>query len=252
MESSAAPVLTLKDIHLRYGDHVIFNGLSLQVNRGEVLGILGLIGAGKTRLLRIISQLEKPQSGEIRFSAPAHHERIGFIFQDDLLIPWLTIEENLEICRRSTTKVLPDDSTLIDTPFDVQKMLAMKPKDLSGGMRQKVNFARAISNHDPLILMDEPFSAFDPIERDNFLAGFLAYQYSNQTSAIFVTHNIEDALMMCDRIALLSAADKKIAATLTNSFKGNRSRQSLQADPSYRKIYAQIDEFYRAEGQRRR
>lgn len=241
IENNLRTILHVEQISLHYGGKRIFKKLDLDVREGEILGIIGRVGSGKTRLLRMIAGLEAPQEGKIEFFSPASSSTISYVFQNDTLIPWLTVKENLDCCRRSVeTRELAG--------FSIADWSRLKPFQLSGGMRQKVNFARGLLNRDPLVLMDEPFSAFDPWEKKSMQKAFLGYQAEHKLSALFVTHDIREALLLCHRVALLSAREGKIVSLLTNEFQGIFDEQSLFASESYRRMYQSIVEFYDREG----
>lgn len=231
--------ISLSNIHLAYGKQTVLDGLSLQVREGEVFGILGRIGSGKTRILRLIAGLEKAQSGQVELSASLSAQKIGYIIQNDLLIPWLTVEENLRLCGNGDVL---SESLLQD--IDVQSMLEKKPGQLSGGMRKKVNFARAFINKSKLVLMDEPFGALDPSQKRDLQALVLKLLMKSGATGVMVTHDIQEALLICHRVALLSSKTHRIAKTLENPYRGRTDTVSLLGESGYRSLIQTALDFY--------
>lgn len=214
----------------------------LSVGPGEIFGILGRIGAGKTRILRLIAGLEHPQEG-----VAGHSGSLSYIFQNDLLLPWLTVGENLRLCIRDP---LIRARPLADWPLcrqlGIPAMESLKPFELSGGMKKKVNFARGFINDDPLILMDEPFGALDPAQKREMQRGFLAGM-GKQKTAVLVTHDVSEAMLVCDRIAFLSTREKKLIGVIANPYRGRFEAADLMAEAGYRAIYQHAIDFYEAE-----
>lgn len=225
----------LRNVGLSYDGHVVLDGANLSVEAGETFGILGRIGSGKTRILRLIAGLEKPDAGEA-----GHAGRASYVFQNDLLIPWLTVGENLRLCLRDKDQA---DWSVYER-LGIPEFEDKRPFQLSGGMRKKVNFARGFINGDPLVLMDEPFGALDPAQKREIQASFLAEK--NKT-AIVVTHDVREALLVCDRIAFLSMRDKKLTEPFKNPYRGRFEAEDLLADPGYRALYQRALDFYNGE-----
>lgn len=238
----ASDLAYLKSASLRYRDHIVLERVDLSVKRGEVFGILGRIGAGKTRILRLIAGLEQPQEGEA-----GHSGSLSYIFQNDLLLPWLTVGENLRLCIRDPQKsARPLADWLVCRQLGVPAMEKLKPFELSGGMRKKVNFARGFINDDPLILMDEPFGALDPAQKREMQRSFLSSMGEKKT-AVLVTHDVSEALLVCDRIAFLSTREKKLTGIVENPYRGRFEAADLMAEAGYRAIYQQATDFYESE-----
>jgi len=242
---ASKPLLALKQVSLRYRDQVVLEKLNLDIEAGEVFGILGCVGAGKTRLLRLIAQLETPQSGTIEFSPEIQGQPVSYVFQQDLLIPWLTVGENLRLCiRDSAQRSKPLEEWAICAQLGLDKIEHKKPFQLSGGMRKKVNFARGFINGDHLILMDEPFGALDPAQKRDLQHSFLSVMAKHQTTAVMVTHDIREALLICDRIAFLSSKSKRLTESLANPFRGRFEVNELFSEPRYRELYQAAVDFY--------
>lgn len=245
------PAAALKDVILRYRETTVLDRLSLSVETGEVFGILGCIGTGKTRILRLLAGLEKPDSGTIHFSPELQGLPVSYIFQHDLLVPWLTVGENLRLCKRH-----PRDANGKISELPIYKQLGLdliedkKPYQLSGGMRKKVNFARAFINDDRFILMDEPFGALDPAQKRDIQQGFLSLTQKVRMTAVLVTHDIREALLVCDRIAFLSGKTKRLNESMVNPFRGRFDVNELFSEPRYREIFQAALDFYDDERRR--
>jgi NitT/TauT family transport system ATP-binding protein len=220
--------------------------IDLTLRKGEILGLLGRSGSGKSTLLRVAAGLMKPTSGTALYNGKAlvePAEGIAMVFQTFALYPWLTVQENVEFgldalglphaeARRRATAA-------IDL-IGLDGFQSAYPRELSGGMRQRVGFARATVNDPILLLMDEPFSALDVLTaetlRTDFLDLWLEHQLPTQ-AVLMVTHNIEEAVLMCDRILVLGANPGHIAADIPVMLPQPRNR----LDPSFRAI---VDEIY--------
>lgn len=220
--------------------------INLCLRPGEILGLLGRSGSGKSTLLRIAAGLIEPTSGEVLYGGnplkgPA--EGIAVVFQTFGLFPWLTVLENVEIgldalaLRRE--EVHRRSLSAIDL-IGLDGFQSAYPRELSGGMRQRVGFARAIVIQPTVLLMDEPFSALDVLTAETLRTDFLDLWVERELptkSVLLVTHNIEEAVLMCDRILVLSANPGRIAAEIPVPLEHPRNR----LDPEFHRI---VDEFY--------
>lgn len=237
-----------EEVELKYGAQTVFEGLNLSVIRGEVFGILGRIGSGKTRILRLLANLEKPSSGRIAFCEALSGQPFSYIFQNDLLVPWLTVEENLKIAVRDPSQRLHALSeSVICRRLGIEAYLNKRPFQLSGGMRKKVNFARGFLNKDPLMLMDEPFGALDPAQKREMQQVFFAARASLNATVVLVTHDIREALLICDRIALLSSRSHRLVEVMGNPFVGRTDVDALFIEPEYRRLFQVAQDFYERE-----
>ncbi|WP_287760059.1 ABC transporter ATP-binding protein, partial [Burkholderia sp.] len=190
----------------------VLAGVDLTLREGEILGLLGRSGSGKSTLLRIAGGLVQPSSGQVRYrgaplAGPA--EGIGVVFQTFALYPWLTVLDNVELGLDASD--LPRD-VIRRRALSVIELIGLEgfesafPRELSGGMRQRVGFARALVGEPALLLMDEPFSALDVLTADTLRMDFLDLWAARQLptkAVLLVTHNIEEAVQMCDRVLVL-------------------------------------------------
>ncbi len=220
--------------------------INLTMREGEMLGLLGRSGSGKSTLLRIAGGLIKPTSGHVLYrgtplSAPA--EGIAVVFQSFALFPWLTVLENVEAGLDALGLARDEARRRAMSAIDLIGLDGFQsayPRELSGGMRQRVGFARAIVIQPVLLLMDEPFSALDVLTAETLRTDFLDLWIEHELptkSLLLVTHNIEEAVMMCDRILVLSSNPGRIAAEIPVPLPHPRNR----LDTEFHDI---VDEFY--------
>ncbi|MAC88447.1 ATP-binding cassette domain-containing protein [Maricaulis sp.] len=217
MSEAAPPVLEVRDVSKTYAGHVeAVRGVSLRVEKGQLLVLAGASGCGKTSLLKMINRLEEPSGGSIMFGgeavasqdAVALRRRIGWVMQGDGLFPHMSVRRNVGLI----PAMAGQDAARIE--LRVREMLDMvrldprefgerMPGELSGGQRQRVGFARALAGNPELVLMDEPFSALDPITRDGLQQDFRDLQRELGFAAVMVTHDMAEALIMADEVAVM-------------------------------------------------
>lgn len=210
--------LAIRDISLGYkkGDRLntILHQVNFHVEQGSLTCVLGSSGVGKSSLLRIIAGLDKPLSGEVcLFEQPITqpHAEIGFVFQAPTLLPWLTVKQNVAFGldfanREKLPKALLEEKVLSAiAEVGLQNAVNQLPQELSGGMAQRVNLARAIAREPKLILLDEPFSALDPVIRQQMQQMLHQIIRHHNASAVMITHDIDEALAIADQIILLGA-----------------------------------------------
>ncbi len=191
--------------------------VSLAVAEGEFLAIVGGSGSGKTTLLRLTNALIAPDSGVIRIDGDdiaqtdpiALRRRIGYIFQAGALFPHLSVADNIGITPKLLGTAKPDIAARVDELLDLvqldRDMRNRRPHELSGGQRQRVSVARALAASPKIVLMDEPFGALDPLTRDALGDDFRALHTKLGLTTIMITHDITEALLLADRIAVMRA-----------------------------------------------
>jgi osmoprotectant transport system ATP-binding protein len=198
------------------GGRTLLSDLILQVNRGETLVLLGRSGSGKTTTMKLINRLIDPTEGEVRVEGKSTlawdpiqlRRRIGYVIQEIGLFPHLTVEENVGVVPRLEGWA-PDQITararelLMLVGLDPDRFASRFPRELSGGQRQRVGVARAIAADPPVILLDEPFGALDPITRREIQKEFRSLQERLRKTMVFVTHDVREAFMLASRIGLI-------------------------------------------------
>ena len=211
---SAAPYLALAGIGKRYGEQVVIEALDLSVAEGEFVSLLGPSGCGKTTLLRIIAGLAESDSGQVRVGGtdltglPAHKRNIGVVFQNYALFPHLSVGDNVAFGLRAQRATAADTERAVAHALDLVQLTDYRQRPiaaLSGGQQQRVALARAIATRPRLILLDEPLSALDRKLRETMQIELRRILRSEGMTAIFVTHDQEEALVMSDRIAVMNA-----------------------------------------------
>jgi NitT/TauT family transport system ATP-binding protein len=217
-----------------YGKLQVIDNISLEVNRGEFVSIVGPSGCGKTTLLKIIGGLTKPSSGEVLLDGlpPIQRRRegyLGFVFQNPVLLPWRTLEQNV----RLPLEVLHQNGFSTERIGRVLDMLGLSgfenayPKQLSGGMQQRAALARVLLYEPSLLLMDEPFGAVDEITRSRLNFELLKVWEEFQMTVLFVTHALDEAILLSDRVVLLSQRPAKIDQIFTVRLPRPRSTETL-------------------------
>ncbi|GHI00926.1 ABC transporter ATP-binding protein [Neobacillus kokaensis] len=213
-------MIEFKNIVKRYRTKTIINPFSLKVNAGELVVFIGPSGCGKTTLLKMINKLIQPTSGQIFVNGtdiasmnPIELRRnIGYVIQNTGLFPHMTIKDNVELIPKlkgENPKAIEKktDELLQMVGLDPKEYKNRYPKELSGGQQQRVGVARAFSTDSDIILMDEPFSALDPVTRQSLQDELFQMQKELNKTIIFVTHDMDEAIKIADRICLLKDGD---------------------------------------------
>src|SRR5579862_547995 len=216
--SDDRPAIEFRHVSYRLnGAADILDNLSLEIHRGETLVLLGRSGSGKTTTLKTINRLVIPTSGEILVEGRSLPEwdvirlrrMIGYVIQEVGLFPHFTIERNIGLVPKIEKWPEP---RIRDRVRELLQLVGLDPqvskrypRELSGGQRQRVGVARALAADPPFLLMDEPFGALDPLTRDELQREFLELQRRLRKTVVFVTHDLREALLLGDRIALMEA-----------------------------------------------
>jgi sulfate transport system ATP-binding protein len=196
----------------------VFEGCDLELRRGELLALLGPTGCGKSTLLRCLAGLEPLSSGHLTVSE-ADDDRVttAVVFQEARLMPWLTVRENIELglrFRRSRAAAAagPHATDRLLELLGLRELASARPAELSGGQAQRVSVARAVIVRPRVLLLDEPFAALDPRTRASLQRWLLDVKRELDLSVVLVTHDVDEALVMSDRIVLLSARPSRVVA----------------------------------------
>ncbi len=218
------------------------DNVNLTIEEGEFLVLLGPSGCGKTTLLRLLGGLESPTSGSIEFesSSSIHQDRspIGFVFQEATLMPWRTALSNVELSAELSGIPAAERRerglALLDL-VGLSNFADKYPRELSGGMQQRVSLARALAHDPPLLLMDEPFGALDAQTRDSMNVELQRIWLESRKTAVFVTHSIQEAVFLADRIVLMATAPGRIQSITEVNFPRPRTIEMVE-EPEFREI----------------
>lgn len=198
------------------GDVTALDGLDLQVGAREFLSIIGPSGCGKTTLLHVIAGLEKPTAGEILIDGAKSNgasSHCGIVFQDYALFPWRTVRENIEfgpkVCGVPKARRREISEKYIEL-VGLRGFEEHYPNEISGGMKQRVAIARVLANDPDILLMDEPFAAVDALRREILQQEVLRLWHQTKKTVLFVTHNIDEAIFLADRVVVLAARPARV------------------------------------------
>ncbi|HJR57629.1 MAG TPA: nitrate/sulfonate/bicarbonate ABC transporter ATP-binding protein [Rhizomicrobium sp.] len=228
---------------------LVLDDVTLALKEGEIVGLLGRSGSGKSTLLRLIAGLTRPQGGSLTYmgspiEGPA--QGVAMVFQNFALFPWMTVLENVELGLEALG--LPEKEiraralAAIDL-IGLDGYESAYPRELSGGMRQRVGFARAVVVHPNILLMDEPFSALDVLTAENLRTDLIELWGKKQLPTkgiMLVTHNIEEAVLMCDRVLLFSSNPAKVSAEIVIDLPQPRDRTSPAFEDYVDRIYVEM------------
>ena len=248
---TTAPLMEVRGCKQSYhkdasADLLVLDDVNVSIASGEIVGLLGRSGSGKSTLLRIVAGLLAPTAGEVRWQGkpidgPA--AGIAMVFQSFSLFPWLTVEQNVELGLEAQGIPKAEREKRGAEAIDLIGLGGFEsayPKELSGGMRQRVGLARALVVHPDLLLMDEPFSALDVLTAETLRTDLIDLWSEGKLpikSILMVTHNIEEAVLLCDRILVFSSNPGRVASELAVPFAHPRNR----LDPAFRQL---VDDIY--------
>ena len=225
---------------------LVLDDVNLQLREGEIVGLLGRSGSGKSSLLRIVAGLVRPRGGEASWLGQpidGPPKGVAMVFQSFALFPWLTVLENVEIGLEPLGVPAAERRQRSLEAIDLIGLDGFEnayPKELSGGRRQRVGFARGLVTHPKLLLMDEPFSALDVLTAETLRTDLVDLWMEGRLplrSILLVTHNIEEAVLMCDRVVIFASNPGRIAAEIKIDLPHPRNR----AEPAFRQL---VDDIY--------
>jgi len=228
---------------------LVLDDVNLTLKDGEIVGLLGRSGSGKSTLLRLIAGLSRPQGGTLTYmgtpiDGPA--QGVAMVFQGFALFPWMTVLENVELGLEALglpeIEIRQRALAAIDL-IGLDGYESAYPRELSGGMRQRVGFARAVVVHPNILLMDEPFSALDVLTAENLRTDLIELWGNKQLPTkgiILVTHNIEEAVLMCDRVLLFSSSPARVSADIHIDLPQPRDRTSPAFEDYVDRIYVEM------------
>ncbi|MFM8713899.1 MAG: ABC transporter ATP-binding protein [Actinomycetota bacterium] len=208
-DTSVAAMLVVRGVSHRFTDHDVIHDVSLTVKSGEIVAIVGPSGCGKSTLLRACAGLVSPSHGTIE----RHETKIGFVFQEPALLAWRRVEAN--------ARLLVDGDNYVNGDVIVEQLLAVSglaehrhkwPHELSGGMKMRLSLVRTLAAKPQLVLLDEPFGALDQLTRHHLHDEFLRLHAQQRFTALMVTHAIDEAVYLADRVVVMSPAPGRIIA----------------------------------------
>jgi NitT/TauT family transport system ATP-binding protein len=227
-------VQLLNRIYHHYGPRLILDDVSLAAEPGQIVGLMGPSGCGKTTLLNLLAGLQSPNAGTVM----GDPNRTAYVFQEPRLLPWYTTVENialgLEAGGMAPSQRLQWACTLAET-VGLADAAHFYPTQLSGGMQQRVNLARAFAVNPHLLLLDEPFSSLDMGTRHQMQQLVMAWVQQHQTTAVLVTHDLSEAITLADELLVLSARPARIVHHWRNA------RHPQDRDPAY--IYRTLSDL---------
>jgi NitT/TauT family transport system ATP-binding protein len=228
-------VLRIAELALSYGESPVLGGVSMEVEDGEFVSLVGPSGSGKSTILRAIIGLQAPSAGKVELTiAP---REIGFLFQDDALLPWRRAAENVALglrLRGMAAKPALERAEEWLARMGLEGLGARYPRELSGGQRKRVALAQVLALEPQLLLMDEPFSALDAITRARLSQDLLRFIEARRMSVLLVTHDLEEALALSDVVYLLSRGPSaRIAGQYPVPIARPRDVIKARADPEF-------------------
>jgi NitT/TauT family transport system ATP-binding protein len=243
----AAPKLTVSGLSKKFGELLVLSDIKLAIEDGEFISVVGPSGCGKTTFLRIVAGLERASNGEVRIDSEvvtaAGIDR-GFVFQSDSLLPWRTVLANAMIGPEVSGTV---DAASRSRTIDLLKLVGLGgfenyfPRQLSGGMRQRVNLARALAIDPDILLMDEPFSALDAQTREIMQTELLRIWEQGRKTVLFVTHQIDEAVFLSDRVLVFARRPGRVQETVEVTLPRPRTL-SIKRTPEF---VAYVDRIWR-------
>jgi NitT/TauT family transport system ATP-binding protein len=251
--SIGAPVIVLDGVGKRYltrsGEYCAFESLDLTIREGEFVCVLGPSGCGKTTLLRILAGLDRHTSGTLRM--PPEQGRMpltSVVFQENSIFPWLTVRDNVAFGLRALgapRDVVQERTDRLIETVGLSNFRDSYPYQLSGGMKQRVSIARAFATDPSILLMDEPFSALDEQNRTILQEELLRVWESTRKTVVFVTHSIDEALFLGDRVVVMGSRPGRVLADLPVPFARPRSPYALKATSVHSELMTRIASLIR-------
>ena len=228
--------LVLQGLTKKFNDFLAVSDVNLEVADGEFVCLLGPSGCGKTTLLRLAAGLDSPSAGELLLDGKrieGVNKECGFVFQEYVLFPWRTVKGNIEFGPEVKGTRKEERERISRYYIELVGLSGFEshyPHELSGGMKQRVGIARAYANNPKLLLMDEPFGALDAQTRNLMQAELLRIWEKEHISALFVTHSVDEAVYLADRIAVMTARPGTVKEVFDVTLPRPRVRTSLEAN----------------------
>ncbi len=240
MTAETGAFLSVRGLRHSYGELTTIDGLDLEVPAGTVLGVVGPSGSGKSTLLELVCGLREPSSGTVAVggggSAAERLAGCAFMPQRDMLFPWLSALDNASLALRNRGLRKADarrEAGKLFGRFGLDGFEDSAPSELSGGMRQRVAFLRTLVSAKPVLALDEPFASLDAITRAEMQSWLAAALESDPRTVVLVTHDVEEALYLSDRVVVLSPRPGRIAAQLAAPAPRAPDRDAAVIDPEF-------------------
>lgn len=233
--------LKKKYARINQKDVYVLDDVSFEVEKGEFICIVGESGCGKSTLLRIMSGLDSEYDGQVIIDnelIKKPNKKRGMVYQEHRLFPWMTVEENIEFVMNDIEKQeMKEKAQKVIELVGLEGFAAAYPKELSGGMAQRVNIARALVNEPEILFLDEPFGALDALTRIQLQKELLKIRQKQRNTMLLVTHDIEEAVFLADRIIVLGTRPAKILEIVKVDLPEVRDRSSEPFLKIRKKIY---------------
>jgi NitT/TauT family transport system ATP-binding protein len=242
---AGAPAVSLRGLRLSFGAsggaRVILEGIDLDVREGEFLSIVGASGSGKTSLLRILAGLIRPSAGEVSFrgeviAGPSRDRAIVFQDYSKALLPWRTVRANIALGLEARAIARGAQTPIIDALLERTGLAHAAdnyPAQLSGGMQQRVQIARCLAQQPQILLMDEPFGALDALTRQALQDEILFLAADKRMTIVFITHDLEEAIYLGDRVVVLGGAPARVMQTVEIDLPRPRDQLTTREDPRF-------------------
>ena len=245
MTEAPGPILRIRGLEMRFGtgvsSHLVLKDIAFDVPDGDFVCVVGPSGCGKTTLLRLIAGLVMPSAGEVLFdgrrvSAPSRDRAIIFQDYSKALLPWRTVAGNISLSLEACGIDEPERSARIAAllaKMGLEAAARKFPSQLSGGMQQRVQIARCLAQQPRLLLMDEPFGALDALTRQNLQDEVARIAAEQRTTVVFITHDLEEAIYLGDRVIALASGPGRIAEMIEVGIPRPRQQLETREDPRF-------------------
>jgi NitT/TauT family transport system ATP-binding protein len=244
------PLIDIAGVLKRFSgdDEPVLDHISLSVARGELVALIGPSGCGKSTVLNILAGLIEPTEGRVTLSEP--DARISYVFQRPRLLPWRNVKRNVEFSLEQTKLPAGARRRAVEEAIarvNLEGHEHKYPHQLSGGMQQRVALARGLAIEPSVLLLDEPFGALDALTRSYMQEELLGIVRGSGTTALLVTHDIDEALLLADRVLVMSSRPGRVKHELRVPFGAERSIDALLRDPEYGRIRSELRQLLRPE-----
>jgi NitT/TauT family transport system ATP-binding protein len=241
------PAITVDHVTKRYATGTLaLDDINLEIEAGQFVSVVGPSGCGKSTLMRIIAGLDTASEGRVTFDVPspsAAQLASAVVFQEQSLFPWMRVEENVAFAFESLKVTRAEVQRRVREQLDLVGLSAFArayPHELSGGMKQRVAVARAFAVDPPLLFMDEPFGALDEQTRVGLAVELMRLWEQTRKTVVFITHGIEEAITLSDRVVVLSKSPGTLKAVIPIDFPRPRDAIALRGDPRFGELVVRI------------